>query len=1068
KIYAAAIAFGTAVYFILSKQQEEQYQSSFQTHAREASDIILNNAENAFGLFQSLAVGITAHALTSEEAFPNVIVPYFDKKVSEVAELTEAKMIIWAPLVEEKNRTKFELDWLRRQGGIELDYETRGLNTSDLEPVKARVRECEWCSTINDTRRGYVDDGFMEEVMANRSFAAEGITAPVAQYGPMLKDTSLVGFDLYSHPIFKKEMVASVEYNVPVVSEKDDGLEFLYKHVECDVEDEFLSFTLDAVHENFDEDAKVVGFVVSVLPWSSFFKDLLPDDVNGLVVELVSDCGSNFTYIANGGKEDVLMEGNGHEVQHGESAVESRFFWKDHHKGKSRHCHFNSTVYPSDEFRSHYTSADPAFYAFMVVFFFVFTGYVFYESNRCVSARHSKLEARADRAVAVVNSVFPEQIGNRLLNDDKVHASGQQKLDAFLGSGTMYDDAKPLADFFLATTVLFADIAGFTAWSSTREPSQVFLLLESLYFQFDKIAKRRGIFKVETIGDSYVAAAGLPTPRNDHFSAMARFARDIMETMDVMTQKLEVELGPDTSSLGLRIGIHSGPVTAGVLRGDRARFQLFGDTVNTAARMESTGVAGRIQISESTAGLLEKSGKLTWFFPREDKVSAKGKGMLQTYWLHTNAPTSIETDRTEAASSMSSESCRRLLVLQEPVRDAKTERLVNWFVEILGSLLLKIINQRRAAKVVPTDPSAMRTIESKVAGNHMMMNEVVEVVNLYGNDDDGTAVDTDGDELTELDPEVQKQLHLYVGTIAGMYHNNPFHSFEHASHVTMSVIKLLNRIIARPDEFLNKSNSGGSDLNEHIYGDVLTQFAVAFSALLHDVDHSGVTNATLVQEGTDAAVLYGNKSVAEQNSIDLAWHLLMEDDFDDLRQAIYATESELLRFRQLVVNTILATDIMDKDLKKLREERWDKAFSSDVDSSCTLVGNMNRKGTIVIEHLIQASDVAHTMQHFHIYKKWNERLFMEMYKAYKAGRTSTDPSDGWYKGELGFFDFYILPLAKKLDTCGVFGVSSHEYLNYAQENRSEWEAKGMQLVEEYKAKVKQEFGDEYSKGGLIV
>jgi hypothetical protein len=270
----------------------------------------------------------------------------------------------------------------------------------------------------------------------------------------------------------------------------------------------------------------------------------------------------------------------------------------------------------------------------------------------------------------------------------------------------------------------------------------------------------------------------------------------------------------------------------------------------------------------------------------------------------------------------------------------------------------------------------------------------------------------------------------------------------------MSVMKLMNRIIARPDDVLNSSHLSDSKLVEQIYGDPLTQFTVAFSALLHDVDHMGVTNATLVAENDDVAVLYGNKSVAEQNSVALAWALLMEDEFSELRKAIYATEEEFHRFRQLVVNTILATDIMDTDLKKLRDERWKKAFhpqENHTPSECK--HEMKLKATIVIEHLIQASDIAHTMQHFHIYRKWNEKLFMEMYKAYQAGRIEIDPSVGWYEGELGFFDFYIIPLAKKLSECGVFGVSSDEYLSYAEQNRQEWEQKGKSIVEDYKKKV---------------
>jgi hypothetical protein len=101
----------------------------------------------------------------------------------------------------------------------------------------------------------------------------------------------------------------------------------------------------------------------------------------------------------------------------------------------------------------------------------------------------------------------------------------------------------------------------------------------------------------------------------------------------------------------------------------------------------------------------------------------------------------------------------------------------------------------------------------------------------------------------------------------------------------------------------------------------------------------------------------------------------------------------------------------------------------------------------VIEHVIQASDVAHTMQHWHIYQRWNQRLFDETYTAYKNGRCEKDPSEGWYKGELWFFDNYVIPLAKKLKECGVFGVSSDEYLNYAMQNREEWERKGRSIVD---------------------
>jgi hypothetical protein len=230
-----------------------------------------------------------------------------------------------------------------------------------------------------------------------------------------------------------------------------------------------------------------------------------------------------------------------------------------------------------------------------------------------------------------------------------------------------------------------------------------------------------------------------------------------------------------------------------------------------------------------------------------------------------------------------------------------------------------------------------------------------------------------------------------------------------------------------------------------------------------------------VKEETEEATRYKNQSVAEQNSVDLAWELLMKPEYMDLRACIYNSRKEFQRFRQLVVNAVMATDIVDKELKALRNKRWETAFNNKSSESTsgleessgnlgfsttteeplkTSVEDMNRKATIVIEHLIQASDVSHTMQHWHIYQKWNQRFFFECYQGYLDGRSDVDPADGWYKGELGFFDFYIIPLAKKLKECGVFGVSSDEFLQYAESNRAEWEEKGNDLVEQYIAAYK--------------
>jgi len=278
----------------------------------------------------------------------------------------------------------------------------------------------------------------------------------------------------------------------------------------------------------------------------------------------------------------------------------------------------------------------------------------------------------------------------------------------------------------------------------------------------------------------------------------------------------------------------------------------------------------------------------------------------------------------------------------------------------------------------------------------------------------------------------------------------------------LSSSKLLKRIVNPED--IDKSAAAhlvtkeAYDLTYGISGDPMLHFAMAFSALVIDVDHSGLSNSELTAEEKVVSLAYRGRSVAEQNSIDVAWMVLMDDQFQALRSSIYTNKDELIRFRQLTVNAVMATDLADEKLADQRQRRWEEAFSpsTDVDSQECI----NCKATIVFESIIQASDICHTMQHWQNYRKFNTRYFEERYVAWLSGVLKEEPSSDWYERELRLFDHYVIPMAEKLSRCGVFGVSYHEALSYAQENRSVWQTKGRNIVRTMLADMQAKYPDQ--------
>ena len=211
----------------------------------------------------------------------------------------------------------------------------------------------------------------------------------------------------------------------------------------------------------------------------------------------------------------------------------------------------------------------------------------------------AKLFAEQERSEKLLRNILPDSIACRLKHESQT-----------------------IADSFSEVTVLFADIVGFTELSARISATELVELLNQIFSRFDRLAEKHGLEKIKTIGDAYMVVSGLPEEREDHARAMADMALDMQVALSQFNQQSQY-------NLTLRIGIHTGEVVAGVIGLKKFAYDLWGDTVNTASRMESHGIPGRIQISEITYRHLHKN----YLLQERGVISVKGKGKMKTYLL---------------------------------------------------------------------------------------------------------------------------------------------------------------------------------------------------------------------------------------------------------------------------------------------------------------------------------------------------------------------------------------------------------------------------------------------------
>ncbi len=222
-----------------------------------------------------------------------------------------------------------------------------------------------------------------------------------------------------------------------------------------------------------------------------------------------------------------------------------------------------------------------------------------FHQTRVIASQQAALEREKEKSDRLLLNVLPAPIASRLR-----------------------EDSAAVAEAFGEATVLFADLVGFTPLAERMPAERVVAMLDELFSRFDDLAEQHGVEKIKTIGDAYMAVAGVPTPCADHAERAVAMGLEMLHAVAERAARDELDLA-------LRVGVHTGPVVAGVIGKKRFIYDLWGDTVNVASRMESHGLPGKLQLSEATLARLDHRREVEERAP----IEVKGKGTMRTFLL---------------------------------------------------------------------------------------------------------------------------------------------------------------------------------------------------------------------------------------------------------------------------------------------------------------------------------------------------------------------------------------------------------------------------------------------------
>jgi hypothetical protein len=458
----------------------------FKDFATEVETLVHFSATNQFKLVETVATTITSYAISTRAVWPFVSIPHFERRGLEVNDLSNSLLLGFSPYVKESDRAKWEVYANYMQGwiaeGVETsvdlhkDYVNETTGQVDIAPIHPEIFNRD---PVTGSRVSVMPDD--TTVNAN-----DTLYLPVWQMAPAPHDTSIVHYNLLDNDVFERVEYGMRGINSPVLSEATD-LEWLYGGAIRDDPTHPHSFLLQPVYEDFleedeehsdnNETVGILGVVIAIIGWDRNFQNLLPPKAHGIIIVMRDTCGDEFTYQVNGADAIFLGYGDYHDPKYAYLEHLDAFdvLQKLKKSENHLHCEYFMHIFPSDELRNDYVTSKPAIYTAVVMLVFFATVAVFVLYDYLVNVRQAKVMLAAKKSNAVVASLFPKNVRDRIMQDveeqlargDKPCKKGtgmmfgavaKHELKHFLDSGIANADGvpfdtKPIADLFPSTTI---------------------------------------------------------------------------------------------------------------------------------------------------------------------------------------------------------------------------------------------------------------------------------------------------------------------------------------------------------------------------------------------------------------------------------------------------------------------------------------------------------------------------------------------------------------------------------------------------------------------------------------